>query len=57
MQEQKQKRILFSLCYVNENHQMIINDLLYKGQKVIERVYVTGGITLRVFFDDTFISM
>ena len=43
------KRILFPLCYVNENHQMIINDLLYKGQKVIERVYVTGGITLKAF--------
>ena len=32
------KRILFPLCYVNENHQMIINDVLYKGQKVIHRV-------------------
>ena len=44
------KRILFPLCYVNENHQMIINDLLYKGQKVIERVYVTGGINHKSIF-------
>ena len=44
------KRILFPLCYVNENHQMIINDILYKGQKVIERVYVTGGMNHKNIF-------
>ena len=37
IQEQKQKEY-YSLCCVNENHQMIINDVLYKGQKVIHRV-------------------